>query len=943
MAGIATCSLLAFSVWLAPGLDTPEPVDPFLNGAFPSSLPVTLELAESEETAITALAMAAEPRGERLFVAEQSGTIYTFLPTEDGLKEKTFFMNMTQQVWAGQDSGVLGLAFHPEYNLQGSPNSAYFYVFYTTERDAVQYLRVSRFVGTTQGVIGTELVMIEQELGPTLHRGGAILFGEDGFLYITIGELGWPEDAQEISGRFVGGILRIDVDQRGGDISHPVRRRLEDVGHGTSGNGYYIPSDNPFLEEDGGVFEEYFAVGARNPHRMTIDRVTGKIYIGDVGSNSGDIREEVNVLVKGANYGWPFREGTIDRPDLMPRPEDIIGLIEDPIHEYPHANGDCSVIGGYVYRGAQIPDLYGKYIFTDFCTKKVWSMDISNVPVTNKEELLLTDFNPVTLGEDGEGELYFGGLGTVPVVKLTSVPSNGEAGNAIPSLLSQTGAFMDLASLSPAQGVIPYDMNAPLWTDGAAKQRWVVIPNDGAHDSPAENVIYSEEDAFEYPIGTVFIKHFALALDERTPEVVTPIETRFLVREEDGGYYGFTYRWNAEGTDAELLESSLLDPLAITNESGTTRQQNWTFPGRSDCFTCHNQASGYVLGPKASQLNGDQFYAQTGITANQLETWNHIGIFEQSIDVAGLPGILTAKNLADGSASIEDRVRSYFDSNCASCHRPNGGPRSEFDLRLNTPLEEAGLINGEVIEDLGIEGAKVIVPGDPEKSILFHRISQLGTSTAMPPLAKNKLDEPAIALIREWIIGLEALPVELVRFEGVLDDGVVHLSWQTASETNNAGFAVERNAREDWIQVAFVNGQGTTESAYVYDYQDHVPFGVTGAVQYRLKQVDFDGAFEYSDVVELEVNPPDHIILYENYPDPFNPQTTITYDLAIDGLVTLAVYDLQGRLVKQLVNQEQIAGSYEVVFEAGGLASGTYLYRLTAGGRTQSNTMVLLK
>ena len=945
IASIATSMLVAFSVWFVPGLEDPEPVGPFLNATFPSFLPVSLDLVESEGTAITALAMAAEPRGERFFVAEQSGTIYTFLPDEDGLKQKTFFMDLTQQVWAGQDSGVLGLAFHPEYNQSGSPNNAYFYLFYTTDKSGTQYLRVSRFTGTAQGDKGSELIMIEQRLDATLHRGGAILFGNDGFLYISVGELGWAEDAQEIEDHFVGGVLRIDVDQRGGDISHPVRRRLEDVGEGTSGNGYFIPSDNPFLDVQGGLFEEYYAVGARNPHRMTIDRVTGEIYIGDVGSNSGDIREEVNLLRKGGNYGWPFREGTVERPDLMIRPSDLIGTLQDPIHEYPHSGGDCSVIGGYVYRGSNIPALYGKYIFTDFCSKKVWSMDVTTTPVTTKEELLLTEFNPVTLGEDSDGELYVGGHQTKPIVKLTAVPTNGGE-HTIPDLLSQTGAFTDLTTLTPAQGVIPYTINAPLWTDGAAKQRWVAIPNDGTHDTAAEQVAYSEEGAWGFPIGTVFIKHFALALDESTPDIVTPIETRFLVRQETGTFYGFTYRWNADGSDAVLLETALVDPLTITDENGITRQQNWTFPSRSDCFACHTQAAGYVLGPKASQLNGNQYYAQTEQLANQLETWNHIGIFDTAIDIGGLSDIQTSKNLADESASNEERVRSYLEANCASCHRPDGGPRSEFDLRLQVSLEESGLINADVIEDLGVEGAKVIVPGEPDKSVLYLRMAELGTSTAMPPLAKNKLDQAAIALVRDWIVGLAELPVELVSFEGYLNNGMAQLNWETASETNNAGFAIERSILSgltDWVQVDFVPGNGTTVTAQQYQFQDRIPQGITGNVRYRLKQIDFDGSFEYSDVVTVELEPPVRVALHENYPDPFNPNTTITYDVAIDGPVMLAVYDLQGRLVQQLVNEDQVAGRYEVVFKADHLASGTYLYRLTAGGKVLSKSMLLLK
>ena len=211
------------------------------------------------------------------------------------------------------------------------------------------------------------------------------------------------------------------------------------------------------------------------------------------------------------------------------------------------------------------------------------------------------------------------------------------------------------------------------------------------------------------------------------------------------------------------------------------------------------------------------------------------------------------------------------------------------------------------------------------------------------PLQKNKLDDAAVELIREWIIGLGELPVDFVSFEGVLDQDVAHLRWETASETNNAGFVIERKVNEEWLQVAFVDGQGTSNVSRVYEYADQIPFDVAAIIQYRLKQIDFDGTFEYSDPVELVVNPPEVLTLHENYPDPFNPQTTISYELAVDGLVNLSVYDLQGRLVRELVDEEQRAGRYEVLFDAQNLASGTYLYRIQTGGRTVSNTMVLLK
>ena len=359
-------------------------------------------------------------------------------------------MDLQSQVFSGQDSGMLGLAFHPEYNMAGSPNAAYLYIYYTAIVDGNHLLRLSRFSGTTTGDPASELIMFEQTLGPTLHRGGGLLFGEDGFLYIAIGDLGYKEQSQNIDEMLAGGVLRIDVDMQGGSVSHPPRRTLDDVGLGVSGTGYYIPSDNPWLDENGSVFEEYFTVGSRNPHRMTIDRMTGSVYIGNAGSNSLQIREEVNVLEKGGNYGWPFREGTIDRPEDMERPADMIGTLVDPLHEYPKADGNCAIIGGYVYRGSAMPELVGKYVFTDYCGKKIWALDVSGGAAADKEVLATIPLNPYTLGQDADGELYIGVEGWNPIYKLRK-PAGG-SGGALPELLSETGVFADMDNLSPRVG-----------------------------------------------------------------------------------------------------------------------------------------------------------------------------------------------------------------------------------------------------------------------------------------------------------------------------------------------------------------------------------------------------------------------------------------------------------------------------------------------------------
>jgi hypothetical protein len=171
----------------------------------------------------------------------------------------------------------------------------------------------------------------------------------------------------------------------------------------------------------------------------------------------------------------------------------------------------------------------------------------------------------------------------------------------------------------------------------------------------------------------------------------------------------------------------------------------------------------------------------------------------------------------------------------------------------------------------------------------------------------------------------------------------VHLSWRTASELNNAGFEVERSFdRETFTQVGFVRGHGTTTEAQSYTFIDRATFN-TEKVYYRLKQVDFDGQFEYSPIIEVTVTLPTKFALMQNYPNPFNPTTSIAYELPITAKVVLKVYDVLGREVATLVNQVQAAGRYVQPFNASGLSSGIYFYRLQAGNFVETKKMMLVK
>jgi glucose/arabinose dehydrogenase len=325
-----------------------------------------------------------------------------------------------------------------------------------------------------------------------------------------------------------------------------------------------------------------------------------------------------------------------------------------------------------------------------------------------------------------------------------------------PALLSETGAFSDLATLTPAPGVFPYTVNAPLWSDAAAKKRWIALPNDGTHDSPEEKIGFASNGNWSFPAGTVFIKQFELATDENNPSVHRRLETRFIVMPDTGEPYGVTYRWLPDGSDAELLPGGLSEPITITEAGGGTHEQTWEYPSRTDCRICHNGNAGHVLGLKTHQLNGDLTYDRTGRTANQLETLGALGWFDSGYNPGQLPWFLKAKHVADSSAGLEDRVRSYLDSNCAQCHRP-GGVRAFFDARFTTPLPAQGLIRGELEVPYFDPGDRVIVPGDLARSILKVRHGTTGT-LKMPPIAKNLVDEQAAQVIGDWILSLPPAP-----------------------------------------------------------------------------------------------------------------------------------------------------------------------------------------
>jgi uncharacterized repeat protein (TIGR03806 family) len=322
------------------------------------------------------------------------------------------------------------------------------------------------------------------------------------------------------------------------------------------------------------------------------------------------------------------------------------------------------------------------------------------------------------------------------------------ADGKMPPLLSQTGAFSDTRHLIPSEGLIPYDLVVAFWSDGASKLRWAAIPD--------EKIKFSPTGEWTFPKGTVFVKTFELSTDAADPGVKRRLETRLLVRDSAGGVYGVVYKWRPDNSDADLLSTSRTEEISIKTATGEVRKQTWYFPSRPDCLACHNPKTSGVLGVKARQMNR-VFTYPSGVTDNELRTWNHLGLFSPEVNDADLAKLPTLAAADDATRSLQDRARSYLDANCAQCHRP-GGTVAYFDARFDTPLEKQELIDGPVLIDQGIDRPRIISPHDIWRSIAFMRVNTVD-DIKMPPIARETIDKKGVKLLQDWITSLPGRPV----------------------------------------------------------------------------------------------------------------------------------------------------------------------------------------
>jgi len=320
----------------------------------------------------------------RLFVVEQAGLISVF-PNDPKATTKKTFLDIREKVDdEGNEEGLLGLAFHPDFQTNG-----YVYVNYTAS-DPNRTV-ISRFKVSTSNADAadpeSELVLLTFEQPYSNHNGGQVSFGPDGYLYIAVGDGGSggdPHDNGQNRATLLGSILRIDVDKQ------------------ENGKKYGIPSDNPFAKNKNGYRAEIYAYGLRNPWRFSFDTENGQLWTGDVGQNA---YEEIDIIEKGGNYGWNTMEGN---HCFEPKNDCDHSGLKMPVHEYGRSEG-ISVTGGFVYRGSALKDLHGKYVYADYATRRVWALDDRNGRAGNTL-LFEADFNISSFGVDQHQELYLCGF-----------------------------------------------------------------------------------------------------------------------------------------------------------------------------------------------------------------------------------------------------------------------------------------------------------------------------------------------------------------------------------------------------------------------------------------------------------------------------------------------------------------------------------------------------
>jgi putative heme-binding domain-containing protein len=691
------------------------------------------------------------PGTDRLFFGEHEGAMYSVKPGPAAKAEMFFDVRkevktIDQTPGAKEVETVYGLVFHPKFE-----QNRFCYVCYTLRpKDGkVQNLpdgsRVSRFSVTNTDPpridpASEEIVITFLQGG---HNGGDLHFGPDGMLYVSTGDAANPNPpdprntGQDCSD-LLSSVLRIDVD------------------HKDPGKNYAVPKDNPFVGTTD-VKPEIWAYGFRNPWRMSFDRQTGDLWVGDVG---WELWEMVHKVEKGGNYGWSITEGGQPiKPNQKPGPTPI----RPPTISLPHTIA-ASVTGGYVYRGKKFPELRGAYVFGDWETRRIWAARFEGERVKEMPEIIKPSVRVVAFGEDHDGELYFADYDTGLIYTLERNGAAGKNAN-FPTKLSDTGLFASVKDQVPAEGVIPFSPNASQWQDGATAEWFVALPGlstvsvfDKARPLPGQ--VYWHDFKMQFPKDAVLVKTISMDVLVNGKATGRRLETQILHCDGED-WHAYSFAWRDDQTDADLVPADggeklfeVPDPILPAKK----REQVWTFHSRTQCMTCHNAWSEYTLAFNPRQLNvaaAEKDRPNRLVRLSQDGYVRHVG--EKDKSLPPFDDASAAKELAlvppfDARHPLEERARSYLHANCAHCHRfGGGGGQVVLELDSAKPLKETEILDKPPRQgDFGIPNARLLQPGNAYFSVLYYRMCKFGRGR-MPHLGSEWPDPQGTELIADWI------------------------------------------------------------------------------------------------------------------------------------------------------------------------------------------------
>ena len=645
--------------------------------------------------------IAQEPGRDTIWLGEYKGKIWTFEPRNPA---------GTKKMVLDIGRGLSAFSFHPRFRENGQ-----IFTFSHMDRGKArqgQMSQVSRYT-LRAGAPPQQTVIIEWPAGG--HNGGEAIIGPDGYLYVSTGDGTSGSDkngtGQSMNDLFAA-MLRLDVE------------------HPDAGRAYSIPKDNPFVNL-ADARPEIWSYGFRNPWRFSFDPVTKRPWVGDVGQ---DLWEMIELTDKGANHGWSVKEGTHPfHPNAQRGPTPIV----PPVVEHHHTV--CrSITGGYVYEGNKFPELRGAYLYGDYEYGKMWGLryDAKANRVTWHEELADTAVRISSFGQTRDGGFYALDYDAGEIYELARRPPAPVSATPFPRLLSETGLLTSVRDYKHAPGVLPYEINAPFWSDGAIKERYLA--------RPGKNVMaVKDKGSWQFDDGSVVVKTFALEMREGDAASRQRIETRVLLKQENH-WIGYSYEWKADQSDAVLVETNGVDRTFTIREAGGERQQVWHYPSRNECMFCHSRAAGFVLGVNTAQMNH----------GGQIAKLNEAGLLKAppKKPAAQLPALV---NPFDAAAPLESRVKSYLQVNCAMCHVSDGGGNALIEVGYDTPIAKAGLIGEKPMHGtLEIPDALLVAPGAPERSVLLGRIKTRGAHQ-MPPSSSNRVDTQGARLVEEWIRSLK--------------------------------------------------------------------------------------------------------------------------------------------------------------------------------------------